>query len=89
VRPNDMGLSCSRDAVTRLFTDTIIERNLLVEPDHGPFYTTPRWVRIFGIIALVLVLVIAIIIITGIGGPHGPSRHLPSSGGDGQTESRS
>ena len=41
-------------------------------------YSTPRWVKVFGIIALVLVLLAGIIMFAGIGGEHGPSRHIPS-----------
>ena len=48
-----------------------------------PPYSTPRWVRIVGIIALVLVLVVGILFLTGVGGDHGPGRHLPSGGADG------
>lgn len=44
--------------------------------------STPRWVKIFGIIAIVLVLLFVIIQLTGIGGDHGPGRHI-SSGGPG------
>jgi hypothetical protein len=39
---------------------------------------TPRWVKVFGIIALVLVLLIGVIMVTGIGGEHGPGRHIPT-----------
>ena len=45
-----------------------------------PPYRTPGWVKIVGIIALVLVLLVGIMLLTGIGGDHGPSRHLPSGG---------
>ena len=45
-----------------------------------PPYRTPRWVKIIGIIALVLVLVLGILHLTGLGGNHGPGRHLPSGG---------
>ena len=48
-------------------------------PDHGSTYSPPRWVKVFGIIALVLVLLVVVVLVTGIGGEHGPSRHLPSS----------
>ena len=48
-----------------------------------PPYRTPRWVKVVGIIALVLVLLIGIILVTGIGGGHGPGRHLSSGGGPG------
>ena len=42
--------------------------------------STPRWVTIVGIIALVLVLLVVIMLLTGVGGEHGPGRHLPSGG---------
>lgn len=43
-----------------------------------PPYSTPRWVKVFGIIALVLVLLVVIMMFTGVGGDHGPGRHRPS-----------
>ena len=45
-----------------------------------PPYSTPRWVKIVGIITLVLVLLVGILMLTGVGGDHGPRRHLPSGG---------
>ena len=45
-----------------------------------PPYSTPRWVKIVGIIALVLVLLVGIMLLTGVGGDHGPGRHIPSGG---------
>jgi uncharacterized cupredoxin-like copper-binding protein len=45
-----------------------------------PPYRTPRWVIVLGIIALVLVLLVGIVLLTGIGGEHGPGRHRPSGG---------
>lgn len=47
-------------------------------------YSTPRWVKVFVIIALVLVLLVLVVLVTGVGGEHGPGRHLPS-GGSGDT----
>jgi hypothetical protein len=44
---------------------------------------TPRWVKVFGIIALVVILLVGIILIAGVGGEHGPGRH----GGGGNTPS--
>jgi hypothetical protein len=35
---------------------------------------TPRWVKVFGIIALVLIVLLVVMIIAGRGG-HGPGRH--------------
>ena len=43
-----------------------------------PPYSTPRWVKILGIVALVLVLLFGILHLTGFGGNHGPAQHLPS-----------
>ena len=38
---------------------------------------TPRWLKVFAIVAVILLLVIAIGLATGLGGPggHGPGRH--------------
>jgi hypothetical protein len=38
---------------------------------------TPRWVKVFGGVALGVVLVLAVLHLTGIGGQHGPGSHLP------------
>ena len=46
----------------------------------------PRWVKVFGIVALALVLMLAILLLAG-GGSHGPSRH--ASSGDVAVEHRS
>jgi hypothetical protein len=47
--------------------------------DPPPYPGAPRWVKITGIIAIVLVLLVIATLFTGVGGPHGPGRHLPSS----------
>lgn len=39
---------------------------------------TPRWVKVSLIIALIMAIGIAIVLATGLGGPHGPRRHIPS-----------
>jgi hypothetical protein len=39
---------------------------------------TPRWVKVSGIIAIVVVVLLVVVAL--VGGDHGPSRHLP--GGD-------
>jgi len=49
-----------------------------VRPDRGSPPSIPRWVKVFGIIVIVLVLLVGIIVFTGIGGQHGPGRHTPS-----------
>ncbi len=43
-----------------------------------PPYSTPRWVKIIGTIALVLVLLLGILHLAGLRPNHGPARHLPS-----------
>ena len=50
-----------------------------VAPDRGSTTSTPRWVKVFGIIALVLVLLMVVMLL--IGGGHGPGRHAPPSSG--------
>jgi hypothetical protein len=41
---------------------------------------TPRWVKIFGLIALVLVVLVVVMLVVGRGG-HGPSRHASDADG--------
>lgn len=45
--------------------------------DRPPYSGTPRWLKVFGIIAIVLILLFVVIQFTGVGG-HGPGRHTPS-----------
>jgi hypothetical protein len=40
------------------------------EPPAG----TPRWVKVFGLVALVAVVLFVVVLLIG-GGEHGPSRH--------------
>lgn len=52
-------------------------------PGRGSKPGTPRWVKVFGIIALVLIVVVVVGLITGHlgpGGRHGPGRHLGARG---------
>ena len=42
-------------------------------PDSEP-HTTPRWVKVFGIIALVVVLLFVVLLFAP--GSHGPGRHM-------------
>lgn len=55
--------------------------------DSGAPPRTPRWVKVFGIIFLVVLLLIVVALATGLGGPgdHGPGRHLPSGDARRQT----
>lgn len=40
----------------------------------------PRWVKVSGIVAVVLVLLFVLLKITGVGGQHGPGRHFGGHG---------
>jgi hypothetical protein len=40
-------------------------------------YATPKWVKVSLIMGLAAVVLLAIVIVTGLGGAHGPGRHLP------------
>ena len=53
-----------------------------VRPVRGspPYPGTPRWVWVFGVIGIVVVLLVVIILFTGVGGPAGhtpPIQHRP------------
>ncbi len=50
-----------------------------------PHYSTPRWVKILGIIVIVLVLLVGTLMLAGVGGDHGPGRHRPSGDPGGHT----
>ena len=41
---------------------------------------TPRWVKVGGIVALVMVVLVVLVMVMA-GGNHGPMRHIPSAGG--------
>jgi hypothetical protein len=53
--------------------------------DPPPYPGTPRWVKVFGIIAVVVVLLFVILLLTGGPGRHGPGRHIPSGNAGGGT----
>jgi hypothetical protein len=42
---------------------------------------TARWVKVFGIIALVVALLVVVMLLIGGGGSHGPQRHGGTGGG--------
>jgi hypothetical protein len=45
--------------------------------------STPRWVKVSGIIAAVVV--VAIVVLALAGGEHGPGRHIPGGDNGGHT----
>ncbi len=53
--------------------------------DGGGYPGTPRWVKASGIVVLVFVLLVVVIMATGVGGRHGPGRHMRSGGAGGHT----
>lgn len=52
--------------------------NIGVRPPANRPPGTPRWVKVFGIVLTVLVLLFGGLKLFGIGGEHGPGRHTPS-----------
>jgi hypothetical protein len=55
-------------------------------PPYDDTAGAPRWVKVFGIIALVVVLLFLVLMFArGPGGRHGPSRHMRSSDAGSQT----
>ena len=50
--------------------------------DRGPTSSAPRWVKVFGIITLILIVLLVIMLLIG---GHGPGRHRPSAGLGGHT----
>ena len=51
-------------------------------PDAGlnsDAHSTPRWVKVFGAIALMVVLLFVVLMLIRGPGGHGPGRHMPSS----------
>ncbi len=51
-------------------------------PTTGP----PRWVKVLGVIALAVTVLVAVLLITGRGGSHGPGRHTASGAGGAHTQ---
>jgi hypothetical protein len=53
--------------------------------NRPPYPGTPRWVKVFGGIVIVVVL-LAVVAMVFIGGEHGPGRHAPSGDAGGQVQ---
>ena len=51
-------------------------------PDHGEFQGMPRWVKVSGIVVVLLAVLVAVLLVLGGPGGHGPGRHAlaPGSG---------
>lgn len=47
--------------------------------DPRPYTGPPRWVKVFGIVALVVVGLLVVLLLAG-GGEHGPGRHTGGAG---------
>jgi hypothetical protein len=47
-----------------------------VESDHESRPSTPHWVKVSGVIVIVIVVLIGIMVLSG--GEHGPNRHTPA-----------
>ncbi len=58
------------------YPDTGDDTGVRPTADRPP--STPRWVKVFGIIVAVLVLLFVVMMVAGVGGEHGPNRHAPS-----------
>ena len=51
-----------------------------IAPDREATTGTPRWVKVFGLIAFVVILLFVILMfVRGPGGRHGPGRHMGSA----------
>ena len=53
--------------------------------DRSETVGTPRWVKVFGAIALIALVLFVVVSIVG-GGEHGPRRHAPGGGSDNTTD---
>ena len=42
---------------------------------EGSSTGTPGWVKLLGVVAIVLILVFVVLALAGLGGGHGPGRH--------------
>ena len=45
--------------------------------DRPAYPGTPRWVKAAAVVVGLLVVLVAAMLLAGLGGPHGPGRHLP------------
>jgi hypothetical protein len=45
-------------------------------PEYRDSPTTGRWLRILGIVAVIVLLLLVVAMLVGRGGGHGPARHI-------------
>lgn len=48
------------------------------QPSDRPLSGTPRWVKVFAVVALTLIVGFILLQVSGVGGEHGPGRHAPN-----------
>jgi hypothetical protein len=63
-------------------TDPSSDRDDGVGPNRESSIGTPRWVKVLGVIALIVVVLFVVLLVTG-GRHRGPSRHFGLDGQDG------
>ncbi len=68
--------SAGRSAEDLDLADPVASEGTRIQPDRESPPSTPRWVKAFGIIAIVLILALAALHLTG----NAPT-HMPGSGG--------
>jgi hypothetical protein len=49
------------------------------ESGEGASTGTPRWVKVSGLVAIVVIVLFVVVTLVG-GGEHGPGRHTPGGG---------
>ena len=60
--------------------DPSSDRGAGIRPGREPTTGPPRWVKVFGIIALVVAVLFVVLLLTGGPGRHGPGRHIGGLG---------
>ena len=60
--------------------DPSADRDADARREPEPTTGAPRWVKVVGIIALVMVVIVIVFLLTGGPGRHGPGRHTGAAG---------
>ena len=61
------------------------DTNARLDTDGDSPPPVPRWVKAFGIAAIVLIVLLIVMMASGHGGPHSPLRHFRSHAGGADT----